>query len=232
MLRVRPDAEHTADFEVLLGELQAGVRIEGAVHLAQPLVRRMVDVDDDDVETPTRTLGQPGIYVSLSNHESRIGHQLGRQRHEPVLDPGDHRRQELDDLDGGHLLGGECGMGRVSETEPTDENIQIRAAVHLDRRVSERPLGRGVVAAHQELVIERDLGDHGSGFRQEFAAPQRDHPDRSFLGSEELDVRRGHDRRSSSIRTCGWEAPAPAGPRIGPEARAASLSSDAMPNRS
>jgi len=54
----------------------------------------------------------------------------------------------------------------ISETEPPDEDPEVGSGVHLQCPFGQGPLGDGVQAAHEELVVERDLGDYGLRIRE------------------------------------------------------------------
>jgi hypothetical protein len=56
--------------------------------------------------------------------------------------------------------------------------------VQRERAVGERALGRRVRAAHQELVIERDLRGDRARFAPDRALPQAHEPERALLCGE------------------------------------------------
>ena len=165
----------------------------------------MVDIDQDQVELPALSAllfggrRERGIDVRLDHPEAGVAVQLVGQWHPPVAHPVDHLRQELDHVDTRHPGRAQGFVRRVPETEPANQNPETVAFVPLQRAGRERHLGDRVIAAHQQVAIEGDLGDDCPGSRQQLATPQADHAERGLFVGEHFEVRGGHARIAARL---------------------------------
>ena len=66
------------------------------------ILRRVVDIDENDVPVFIRRLVEQRKDVSLANTEARLCGQLGRQRNQPTAHEADDFREQLDHLDAMH----------------------------------------------------------------------------------------------------------------------------------
>ena len=83
-------------------------------------------------------------------------------------------------------------MRRVAQPKPADQHPQVASRVHLDRRVRQGALRTGVQAAHQELVIQRHLGDDRAGLREQFTPPQTQESQWAHFVGENLKIGAAH----------------------------------------
>ena len=129
-------------------------------------------VDEHDVPVFVSTLAERRIGVTFADVQPRIREQLRGKRKQAFPQKADNRPEELDHLDAPYALRLQHVGRGVAETQPAHENGQVVPSVARERLIRQRALRHRVVAAHQQLVIEGDLGDHGAGSGEELSAAQ------------------------------------------------------------
>ena len=77
---------------------------------------------------------------------------------------------------------------RGAEAEPTDENPQVVSDVASQRLICQRTFRNRHKAAHQQLVIERDLGDDRARLREQVASTRTEIAPLSRDIHEEIDA--------------------------------------------
>jgi len=170
---------------------QAAGGIERAARCIQRFVGRVVDIDQNHVG---RLLGRPqqaGVDIPLHHLEPGIRSQLLSGGEPALFEPRDHGIEKFDHLDPRNPGRGQRGVGRVAEPEPAHQDRQPLARMHAERDLGQAPLGFGVVAAHQEALVEGDLGDDHARARDEFAPAQAEFAQRGVLQVEDFEER-GH----------------------------------------
>ena len=85
--------------QTVAGSAQAVHRVEGLVAWAEQLARTVIDVDQHRVQILPRTFPEPLEAVTLDQTASLIVEQRCPRRDQSPFVPGDHFRQELDDLE-------------------------------------------------------------------------------------------------------------------------------------
>jgi hypothetical protein len=141
------------------GPLALGA-VEGAVVLREPVVGRVVDVHQDQVEALQGGPQQVAVDIALDDLEPRLGREVLREGQQPARHPVDdevHLLHHPHARDAGVL---QRRLRGVAEPEPAHEHPQRSAAgVQGQGAGGEAALGDVVQAAHQELAGDADLVD-------------------------------------------------------------------------
>lgn len=166
--------------------------------MAQVLVRREVHVDEHQVEALRGLRSEDGVDVAFANAEPRVAAELFGERDQPVAEEAHDLGQEPDDLHPPDPVGLEHLADRVPQAQAAHQHRQVAAGVPREGLGGQRALGHRVVAAHQELEVECDLGDERAGPREQLAAAEAELSKRRRFAGEDLEIggaQRGADRR-------------------------------------
>ena len=198
--RARPDREDAALRQMLARARQSGGRVERPVARVEKLIGGVVDVDEDGIVQLPRRVREVLEDVAFFHPKPWLGAQHPGEGNEVTRHPVDYLREKLEHLDCRDVLARECRMGRVAEAEAADENIELAAAMPFERDCCQRGLGFGVVAAHQEFVVEGHLGDDCPGSRQELSSSQTQYTEFRLAVLEDLQLRRRAHWMTDSAR--------------------------------
>ena len=103
---------------------------------------------------------RPGTASAMSatvDVHARVVEQAARRRHQPLPDPGDERRVQLDDVDPGDPGVGQQRRRGVAEPQSADDDVQVVAAELVERQAGQRPLGLGLLGVHGEDAVDDEL---------------------------------------------------------------------------
>ena len=104
-----------------------------------------------------------------------------------------HLRQQLDDSYHRYPRRLRGLARRVAETQPPDQDTQTITSMKIDRACRELTLGQCVMARHQELVVDRHLGDDRARHREQLPPAKAEQADRRLAEVENLDGRFVHE---------------------------------------
>ena len=138
----------------------------------QGFVRGVIYVDQDQVKLPLGWAEQTRVYVALNDLEPRVGGKRFTGGEPTLLDPCNDGVEEFDYLDSGDTARGQGGLSREPKPESAHQNGKIFARVHFEGEFREASFGLGVIAAHEEALIQGDLGDDHSRAREKLAPPE------------------------------------------------------------
>ncbi len=184
-------------------EAFCGVQV--GVAWAEHMARRVVDVEEDRVET-----GGPvtfGIWFAAHHREEvvvdqprpRVGGERVGDGQQTILMPPDHGTERVDDGQRPDPLVGKHRLGGIAEPQSTYQDVELPAVDRTETEVGQLDLGRGEQARHQVLVVELDLEHVGVDGRV-VALAQTDRPDRRLLPGKLLKARTHDSSPSTSSR--------------------------------